>query len=192
MKERLVRGTNLIGIVRILRARRHSESLPELGAWEQDLMRKRISRSTWYSLQVFDSLLQTVHRHVFDGSEAAAQNMGRESARALLADDPSKRVVVPEKPLASLQNMSGRWRDLFNFAEIVVTDLRDSGEIPADRSGARVRLSGFPDMSACMGHSIMGWSLEIVETSGGHTPSVHLEERPWMHNNVLQFVIDWS
>ncbi len=192
MKERLVRGTNLIGIVRMLRSRRHGQTLPELGAWEQDLMRKRVSRSTWYSLQVFDSLLQTVHRYVLDGSEAAAQNMGRESARALLAEDTPGRIVIAEKPLASLSNMSGRWRDQFNFGEITVTDLRDSGELPEDRSGARVRLAGFPDMSACMGHNILGFSLEIVETSGGSAPSIRLEERPWMHNNVLQFVIDWS
>ncbi len=202
MKERLVRGTNMISVVRALRSRRHHHPLPELGPGEQELLRKRISRSTWYSIQVFDSLLQTVHRYVFDGSEAAAQQMGRESAREVLIEDATRSsVIVPNDPLASLVNMSRRWRDVFNFGEITVTDAADSMdsmdatdsvELPEHHKAARVRLSGFPDMSACLGHNIMGWALEVVEAAGGNAPHVRLEERPWMHNNVLQFVVDWS
>src|SRR6478672_1076801 len=117
MKERLVRGTNLVGVVRLLRAHRHDHPLPEFGTWEKDLMRKRVSPSTWYSLQVFESLLQIVHRYVFDGSEAAAQNMGRASARLQIAEQTT-RILLPGKPLESLQNMVSRWRELFNFGEI--------------------------------------------------------------------------
>ena len=190
MKERLVRGTNLVGVVQLLRAHKHNHQLPEFGAWEQDLLRKRVSRSTWYSLQVFESLLQTVHRYVFDGSEAAAQNMGRASARRMIADEP-ERVLIPGKPLDSLYNMGSRWREQFNFGEVTVTELppEQQGE---GRKGARILLSGFPDMSACVGHNIMGWSLEVVENAGGKSPSVRLEERPWMHNNVLAYVLEWS
>jgi hypothetical protein len=190
MKERLVRGTNLVGVVRLLRAHKHSHQLPEYGAWEKDLMRKRVSPSTWYSLQVFESLLQIVHRYVFDGSEAAAQNMGRASARNMIAEQPDK-VIVPGKPFESLHNMGSRWREQFNFGEITVSELPADQAEPG-RKGARILLAGFPDMSACVGHNIMGWSLEVVEGAGGKTPSVRLEERPWMHNNVLAFVLDWS
>jgi hypothetical protein len=199
MKERLVRGTNLIGVVRILRAHKENQRLPELGAWEKDLMRKRVSPSTWYSLQVFDSLLQVVHRYVYDGSEAAAQNMGRIAARNLISEEPA-RVFVPGKPLDSLYNMGSRWREVFNFGEINVVPVEpgrehggeDGSELEEGRQGARVRLAGFPDMSACIGHNIMGWSLEVVENAGGKEPSLKLEERPWMHNNVLTYVISWS
>ncbi|MFT3928138.1 MAG: hypothetical protein QM778_36760 [Myxococcales bacterium] len=190
MKERLVRGTNLVGVVRLLRAHRRTHQLPEFGPWEQDLMRKRVSPTTWYSLQVFESLLQIVHRYVFDGSEAAAQNMGRASARALINEQP-ERVFLPGKPLESLHNMGSRWRELFNFGEITVTEL-PADEANPERKGARIHLAGFPDMSACVGHNIMGWSLEVVESAGGKAPSVRLEERPWMHNNVLTYVLDWT
>lgn len=190
MKERLVRGTNLVGVVRLLRAHRHGHPLPEFGAWEQDLLRKRVSPSTWYSLQVFESLLQVVHRYVFDGSEAAAQNMGRASARNLIAEQP-ERVVLPGKPFESLLNMGSRWREQFNFGEITVS------EVPAEpghegHRQARILLTGFPDMSACVGHNIMGWSLEVVESAGGKSPSIRVEERPWMHNNVLSYVLEWT
>jgi hypothetical protein len=191
MKERLVRGSNLVGVVRLLRAHRHGHQLPELGAWEQDLMRKRVSPSTWYSLQVFESLLQIVHRYVFDGSEAAAQNMGRASARTMIANQP-ERVFTSGQPLESLQGMGSRWRELFNFGDISVTSLEGTEEAPAGRKAARIRISGFPDMSACVGHNVMGWSLEVVESAGGTDANVRLEERPWMHNNVLTYVLEWT
>src|SRR4051794_41116803 len=116
MKERLVRGSSLIDVVRLLRAHKSDRALPELGSWEQDLLRKRVSASTWYSLSVFDSLLQTVHRYVFDGSEAAAQSMGRAAARKMLDENP-ERVLVPGEPLASLGKLNERWHQFFNFGE---------------------------------------------------------------------------
>lgn len=170
-------------------------------------MRKRVSPSTWYSLQVFESLLQVVHRYVFDGSEAAAQNMGRASARNMIAEHP-ERVLSPGKPFESLLNMGSRWREQFNFGEVNVTEVpvpeadATAAEAKADGGGsaqntgsrraARILLTGFPDMSACVGHNIMGWSLEVVESAGGKSPSVRLEERPWMHNNVLAYILEWS
>ena len=63
----------MASVVRALRAAEHEGKIPELGPWEQDLMRKRVSRSTWYSLAVYDSLLHVVHRYVFDGSEASVE-----------------------------------------------------------------------------------------------------------------------
>jgi hypothetical protein len=127
---------------------------------------------------------------VFDGSEAAAQNMGRASARNMLAEQP-ERVFVPGKPLESLHNMGSRWREQFNFGEVTVSELAPD-QLSEGKHGARILLSGFPDMSACVGHNIMGWSLEVVEHAGAKTPSVRLEERPWMHNNVLAYVLEWS
>ncbi|HTU60978.1 MAG TPA: hypothetical protein VMF89_21140, partial [Polyangiales bacterium] len=79
-----MKGTIVLGVVRLLRSQQHSRPLPELDNWEQDLLRKRVSASTWYALKVFDSLLQTAHRFVFDGSEAAAQNMGRASGKVFM------------------------------------------------------------------------------------------------------------
>jgi hypothetical protein len=187
MKERLVRGSNLANVVRLIRAHRDDRPIPELGRWEQDLLRKRVSASTWYSLQVFESLLQVVHRYVYDGSEAAALNMGRASARAHIGDHP-ERYVVAGDPLGSLELLSKGWRDLFNFGEVSVTPLNE----PGTRARARLRISGYPDMSACHGQTILGWSLEILERSGAQSPSVRLEERPWMHNSVLTHVLEWD
>ena len=59
-------------------------------------------------------------------------------------------------------------------------------------AGARVRLTGYPDMSACQGHAIIGWSLEVVEQSGGTQATARIEERPWMHNSVLTYVVEWA
>src|ERR1700712_1216849 len=102
MKERLVRGTNLASVLRVLRSQRRLRPLPELGDWEQDLMRRKVAPSTWYSLKVFDSLLQIVHRFVYDASEAAAQNMGRSYARLRIADATAGQLVVPNDPLTTL------------------------------------------------------------------------------------------
>jgi hypothetical protein len=187
MKERLVRGTSVASVVRVLRAAEHNGKIPELGQWEQDLLRKRVSRSTWYSLAVFESLLQVVHRYVYDGSEAAAQDMGRSFARTMIEEAPEQ-LLAPGDPPEALGRMHSRWREHFNFGEISVAML-DASE---PRKGMRVRLTGYPDMSACHGHSIIGWSMQIAEQSGAKGVQVRIDERPWMHNSVLTYCITWD
>lgn len=188
MKERLVKGTNLLGVVRLLRSQQHSRPLPEMGAWEQDLLRKRVSPSTWYSLNVFDSLLQIAHRYVFDGSESAAQNMGRFFGQALQRDRTALGIARPEDPLAILSDMAGRWRRFFNFGELTVA----AWPSPENEHGARVQIAGYPDMSACHGHSIIGWSMQLIEDAGASDVVLRVEERPWMHNSVLTYTLSWK
>lgn len=187
MKERLVRGTNVSSVVRVLRANEHERSLPELGQWERDLLKKRVSNSTWYSLAVFESLLQHVHRYVYDGSEAAAQNMGRSFARSMIEHD-RERLLAPGAPYEALGRMPARWREHFNFGEVHIDPLENVD----GRQRVRIRVTGYPDMSACHGHTIIGWCLEITEQSGGQHATASIEERPWMHNSVLTFVLEWS
>lgn len=188
MKERLVKGTNLVGIVRLLRSHQHTRPLPDLGAWEQDLLRKRVSPSTWYALGVFDSLLQLAHRYVFDGSEAAAQLMGRHFAQSQRDQRGAEESQRPNDPLATLIQLGGRWRRFFNFGELTVTPW----PTPESQQGARVQVSGYPDMSACHGHTIIGWSMQLVEDAGAKDVAVRVEERPWMHNSVLTYTLSWS
>jgi hypothetical protein len=187
MKERLVRGTNVENVVRVLRAGENEHRLPELGQWEKDLLKKRVSRSTWYSLAVFESLLQVAHRYVFDGSEMAAQGMGRTFARGMIDEERDALIVVGD-PLEALGRMHARWRDLFNFGEISVASLEPS----EGKKRCRVRLTGYPDMSACHGHCIIGWSMELAEQSGAQALIMRIEERPWMHNSVLTYQLDWT
>jgi hypothetical protein len=186
MKERLVRGTNLASVLRVLRSYGRERPLPELGTWERDLLQRRVSPTTWYALKVFDSLLQIVHRFVFDGSEAAAQNMGRDYARGKLEAFPELAAI--RDPLDSLSRFAARWRDEFNFGEVTVSPLpAREGE-----DGVRIRITGYPDMSACHGHAIVGFTLEIAERAGGGAPRAQIEERPWMHNSVLSYTIVWA
>lgn len=187
MRERLVKGTNLIGIVRLLRSHKRSGvQLPEMGAWEQDLLRMRLSPSSWYALSVFDSLLQHLHRYVFDGSEAAAHHMGREfasSARDARAD--SKRGKTALEALAS---HSGTWRNHFNFGELSVSPF----PLPSSEDGARVQVHGYPEMSACHGLSIVGWSTQVLEDAGARDVQMRIEERPWMHASTLTYILTWG
>jgi hypothetical protein len=186
MKERLVRGTSLASVVRVLRAYARERPLPDLGPWERDLLQRRVSPTTWYSLKVFDSLLQLAHRFVFDGSESAAQNMGRVYARAKLEAYPEYGAI--RDPLESLSRFAMRWRDEFNFADVTITPLPSrEGE-----QGVRIRIAGFPDMSACHGHAIMGFSLEIARHASADAPKLSIEERPWMHNSVLSYTLTWA
>jgi hypothetical protein len=186
MKERLVRGTQVASVLRVLRAHRRERPLPELGTWEQDLMSRHVATSTWFSLKVFDSLLQIVHRFVFDGSELAAQNMGRNFARMRIAQS-DQGYIAEGNALETLAKFAASWREQFNFAEAHVAPLptRDG------TASARVRISGYPDMSACHGHAIMGFSLELAEAAGARKPQLSIEERPWMHNSVLSYTLSW-
>ncbi len=188
MKERLVKGTIVLGVVRLLRSQQHSRPLPELDDWEQDLLRKRVSASTWYALKVFDSLLQTAHRFVFDGSEAAAQNMGRASGKVFMHERTTRGVAAPNDPQAGLELMAAGWRRLFNFGELQVTPWPS----PDSEHGARVHITGYPDMSACHGHTIIGWSLQMIEDAGAKQIDLRIEERPWMHNSVLTYTLSWQ
>lgn len=187
MKERLVRGNNIAGVMRALRSHRRLRPLPKLDDWEADLLVRRISPSTWYSLKVFDSLLQIVHRFVYDGSEAAAQGMGRTHARARVLEG-AETFVLQGDPLGTLSHMPERWREQFNFGELKVSSLPAEGA----SHGVRIRISAYPDMSACHGHSIMGYTLELAEQAGAKAPKVELEERPWMHNSVLSYTLVWT
>ena len=145
-----------------------------------------LSPTTWYSLKVFDSLLQSVHRYVFDGSEAAAQFMGREYANAKIAAFPQ--IAAIRDPLDALVRFASRWRDEFNFGEVTVSPL------PAREGehGVRIRIAGYPDMSACHGHSIVGFTLTVAEHAGAEAPRAQIEERPWMHNSVLSYTLSWQ
>jgi hypothetical protein len=188
MKERLVKGTNLVQVVRLLRAHQHSHPLPEMGAWEQDLLRKRVSPSTWYSLGVFDSLLQIAHRFVYDGSEAAAQGMGRRFALDLMAArDAAGKSLPPATPIGAVCALAERWHDYFNFGALSITPWPD----PDSENGVRVHATGYPDMSACQGHAIVGWSMQYAESAGAKDVAIRLEERPWMHNSVLSYTLTW-
>jgi hypothetical protein len=188
MKDRLVKGTSLVGVVRLLRSQQHSRQLPEMGAWERDLLRKRVSPSTWYALGIFDSLLQLAHRFVYDGSEAAAQNMGRAFAQHRYALHPGEEPQAEQAPLERLTNLGARWRNQYNFGELQITPW----PTPESEHGARVQISGFPDMSACHGHTIIGWSERLIEDAGGKDIALRIEERPWMHNSVLTYTLTWS
>ena len=187
MKERLVRGTNLASVLRALRSQRRLRPLPELSDWEQDLLCRRVAPSTWYALKVFDSLLQLVHRFVYDGSETAAQNMGKTYAATTIAADPELLVVAGD-PLATLGRLMARWPEQYNFGEVHVTPLpAHDGE-----HGVRVRINGYPDMSACHGHAIMGYTVALAVQAGANAPKLMLEERPWMHNSVLSYTLTWT
>jgi hypothetical protein len=185
MKERLVRGTNLAIVLRTLRSQRRLRPLPELGSWEKDLIERRVAPTTWYALTVFDSFMQLVHRFVYDGSEAAAQNMGRVYAREQLELTPA--MVVAGDPLETLARTPERWREQYNFGEVSIAPL------PARESehGVRVRVRSYPDMSACHGHAIIGFTQELAERAGASTPRLQIEERPWMHNPLLSYTLTW-
>jgi uncharacterized protein (TIGR02265 family) len=187
MKERLVRGTPLASVLRALRNQRRMRPLPELSSWEKDLIERKVAPSTWYAISVFDSLLQLVHRFVYDGSEAAAQNMGRVYARELLAQVPEALVVAGD-PLQTLARVPMRWRAQYNFAEVQVSPL------PAREGehGVRVRVASYPDMSACHGHAFIGFTRELAEKAGAASIEVQIEERPWMHNPLLSYTLNWS
>lgn len=186
MKERLVRGTPLASVLRALRSQRRKRPLPELSSWEQDLIERKVAPTTWYAIQVFDSLLQLTHRFVYDGSEQAAQNMGRVYARELIAAMPETVVVVGDA-LETLARVPARWRAQYNFGELQVSPL------PAREGehGVRVRVSSYPDMSACHGHAVIGFTRELAEKAGAHAPRLQIEERPWMHNPLLSYTLVW-
>lgn len=187
MKERLVRGTPLASVLRTLRSHRRQHPLPELGSWEGDLIERKVAPTTWYALTVFDSLMQLVHRFVYDGSEAAAQNMGRAYARELLAQAPTSLLVAGD-PLETLSRVPDRWRAQYNFGALSVSPLpAREGE-----QGVRVRLASFPDMSACHGHALIGFTLELAESAGAQSPRFQIEERPWMHHPLLSYAVTWT
>jgi hypothetical protein len=187
MKERLVRGTPLASVLRALRNQRRKGPLPELSSWENDLIERRVASTTWYAVSVFDSLLQRVHRFVYDGSEAAAQNMGRVYARELIAAAPEP-MVVRGDALDTLARIPARWRTQYNFGELNVSPL------PAREGehGVRVRVASFPDMSACHGHALIGFTHELAERAGATEIRLQIEERPWMHNPLLSYTLTWS
>ncbi|HEY6877513.1 MAG TPA: DUF2378 family protein [Polyangiales bacterium] len=187
MKERLVRGTPLASVLRTLRSQRRLRPLPELGSWEKDLLERKVAPSTWYAVTVFDSLLQLVHRFVYDGSEAAAQNMGRNYARELIEATPEAMVAAGDV-LETLSRIPARWRAQYNFGEVAVMPLpAHDGE-----HGVRVRVASYPDMSACHGHACIGFTRELAERAGAKHVRVHIEERPWMHNPLLSYTLVWT
>jgi hypothetical protein len=115
--------------------------------------------------------------------------MGRFFAQELRRERDSRGAEqASDDPLATLSEMAGRWRRFFNFGELNVT----AWSSPDSEHGARVEITGYPDMSACHGHTIIGWSMQLIEDAGAKNVELRIEERPWMHNSVLTYTLSWT
>jgi hypothetical protein len=109
-------------------------------------------------------------------------------AQQLLAARKAEGRQASDAPLERLTQLGTRWRKLYNFGEFQVTPW----PTPESEQGARVQIIGYPDMSACHGHTIMGWSQQLVEDAGATDVALRIEERPWMHNSLLTYTLTWA
>jgi len=183
VKERLVKGRQVLAVVGLLEGESRTAALPELSPLGADLLCKPLYPTTWYQLRAFDDLLQSVHRYVFDGSEATGQRMGRLLAQQDL-NDPRSGVRLERTPLGAGAALQSYWKAHFNFGQVEYEPHTADGA-----EGVRIRLTGFPDMSACHGLVLMGWCAEAMEVACGGKAHLRVEERPWMHHGVLSYTL---
>jgi hypothetical protein len=186
VKDRLVKGRHILTLIKLLETHGKLETLPELVPPGADLIRKPVAPTTWYQLRAFEDLLLSIHRYVFDGSENSGQRMGHLLAAPFL-EQSAQADALASGPAAAAELLARDWETHFNFGSVTVEELS-----PETGSATRIQVDGFPDMSSSHGHLLIGWSMESLARANAKNLSVYIEDRPWMHNSQLTFVLSWT
>ena len=167
--QRLVKGTNLVDLIKLLRSVRKVRKLDGLSTSAEQLLQDRILPTAWYAHESFIELLEFTFRELLGSSEKAACEMGATGGRAEL--QRTMRALVDRKdPLGSVLAMRHAWQASFNFGT-----LRAAVE---DRS-VLFRLAGYRDVGPAHAQMIAGFGLAAAQVSGAPASTATVLEAPW-------------
>jgi len=180
--ERLAKGVNLVLVAKMLRKQKLVDTLPNLLQEDRDLLNGLVLPTSWYPFDSFARIYRAFHTELMGGDTESALRMGIGIAHSLL-EGPHVIYVHKGNPKRTVGNMGRIWRAYFNFGDFTA----EEGEL-----SARVRLTGYPDVTASHGMTIIGWMQGAIELSGGVNAAHKLEEAPWQGSPNMVVTMTWQ
>ncbi|HVU04224.1 MAG TPA: hypothetical protein VHE30_20845 [Polyangiaceae bacterium] len=168
---RRIKGVNVVGLARFLRARRKTTPLGHLSESAEALLEERILASEWYPFVPFLEIVQLTYKEVLGESEAKALEMGTAGGIQALGSY-HKGFVRQNDPVGTLQLMRTAWPMYFDFGEL-------SLEVESPRS-AVFTLHGYDDVTPGHAGLIVGWHVASLIVSGAKNAKAQVLARPWV------------
>ncbi|HEX6244178.1 MAG TPA: hypothetical protein VFZ61_24850 [Polyangiales bacterium] len=177
--QRLVKGTNLVDLIKLLRGVRKVRKLDGLSGAADQLLADRILPTAWYAHETFVELLDFTFRALLNGSEKAACEMGATGGRAELSRS-MRALVDRQDPLGSVLAMRHAWQASFNFGML---------RAGVEERSVVFRLSGYRDVGTAHAHMIAGFGLAAAQLSGAPQATAEVLEAPWRGATELVYRI---
>ena len=180
--ERRAKGTNLIELVKALRAFRRLNELRFPSTAAAALVEERILPTSWYAHDTFVELLQVTYEQILRSDEQSAYEMGLRGGRAQLLS-VHKFYVAPGDPQATLLALRHPWRSMFNF-----------GSLTAEADTARsvvFTLQGYADVPVVHAAMIVGWGAAGGQLAGAPNARGNIVARPWKGDPYFRYRISF-
>jgi hypothetical protein len=176
-----VKGTNVLGTVKALRANRE-RALPLLLPRLHRYLEERILPSTWYPEADQIEMLRVVacfmppepNPYIVMGRMAAMVDLGGVYRGYVRAGDPKRTVI----------NCPGLWRNYHDTGDMTVTDEGERGSL--------VRLTGYHAACREMCHVTHGYLLEAAVQSGARAVRINKISCVVQRAVACSWRIEWS
>ncbi len=165
-----MKGSNLIGLVKLLRGLRKTRPLQGLSPAALALLDERVLVTDWYPFEPFLEFVELTYRDLLKGSEEAALQMGIAGGREALAG-VHKAFISQGDAAASLLAMKPAWRAYFDFAQLSAEKV--------GTNAVRFNLIDYPDVGAAHGMLIVGWHVAAARLAGSEKARAEVVLKPW-------------
>lgn len=179
-KERHVKGTAFVDLIKFLKNRRKIAPLPSMSPAAEALLDTRILVSSWYPLATFIDLLNATDQIYIKGSENTALEMGVAAGLNHL-NGAHTAYTSSGDPQASVLSMRHAWRAHADFGDL-------SAEA-VDPDTVVFTLKNYKDGK--MVHSMMtaGWGIAAARFTGAKSSRAEIVERPWKGDPQFRYRI---
>lgn len=173
--DRLVKGTSLIELVKLLRHARKLRAFPSLSPGAEKLLHERVLLTEWYPHAAFLELLEFTFRSLLENSVAKAYEMGVSGGRVMLQSS-HKALVNAADPVESMLAMRHAWRTHFNFGAL---------RAEAGEGSVTFTISGYADVPPSHAYMIAGWGAASARLAGAMRAAPKVVRGPWQGGSEL-------
>lgn len=180
--ERTAKGTNLVDLVRFLRARRKHQQMPSAPPAAEALLHQRILLTQWYPMPAFVELVEYTWQHVLACDEQAAYDMGASGGRTQL-QGAHRALLHPGDAPRTVLAMRHTWRLNFNFGAL---------EAASDGDAIVFTLSGYEDATPAHGFMTAGWAAGAAQMAGAPHARAQVLKCPWHGGHALVYRVTFG
>jgi hypothetical protein len=182
-RERLTKGINLLGMVKMLRGYRYHSSVEGLAQPSLELLNERIIVSNWYPLERLWEMLEFTYERLLGRDPARAVELGRRGGVKIWGS--AHRLFIRDATLETLRLTSEHgWSSYFNFGRLDVRAVEDENAV-------EFVVCDYPDVPEVHGMSIIGWHIAAAQLSGAHKARGELLRAPWLGDPEQVHRICW-
>ncbi len=175
------RGVMMIGMLQAVKNALQSGVELPIDAADREWLAKRLILSGWYSFERFVWLAELVHRHLRDGSDEVAIEMGRIAARQHLGRGVHQSFIYEGKVRRTLRAVRNMWTRYLDFGKAEVTFV--------EPDHAQLRVTGYEFMPRVHELILVGWCEVVVELAGGTVLGTEVTRAPSRGDAVYELHI---